>query len=52
VAEKLQSKRLLLYHPQTGPHGGGDAVDLSLEHIAAFLDSELVIRSSTVGVAP
>jgi D-alanyl-D-alanine dipeptidase len=38
-----------LYHPQTGPHAGGDAVDLSLEHIAAFLDSELVIRSSTVG---
>ena len=40
-----------LYHPQTGPHAGGDAVDLSFKHTAAFLDSELVIRSSAVGVA-
>jgi hypothetical protein len=40
-----------LYRPQTGPHAGGDAVDLSLEHIAAFLNSELFIRSSAVGVA-
>jgi hypothetical protein len=40
-----------LYHPPTGSHAGGDAVHLSLEHIAAFLDSELVIRSSAVGVA-
>ena len=40
-----------LYHPQIGFHAGGDAVDLSFEHIAAFLDSELVIRSSAVGVA-
>jgi hypothetical protein len=40
-----------LYHPQTGSHAGGDVVGILLEHIAAFLDSVLVFRSSAVGVA-